>query len=97
MEVVHVVMATWDYEGGAPVRVFADAYEAGEFARACREYEATRPAFPDADASAIKAWAAAEDEWRAAHPAGERSGADHYTVVEVPFGAAPAHPGEEGK
>lgn len=94
MEVVHVVMANWDYEGGAAVRVFADAYEAGECARACREYEATRPQYPD-DEDAIQAWADGLKKWEAAHPAGERTGADHYTVVEVPFGAAPAHPGEQ--
>jgi hypothetical protein len=88
MSAVFVVVAGINYDGSTPVRVFAEKQPADDFAKACHEYEQTRPLYPDGNTiEEIKAWGDGLKAWQDKHPGGENGhGSDYFVVIEVPFG-----------
>lgn len=71
-KIIFGVAASWEYETSDVFCAFRKKEQAEELIVQIKEYEKTRPS-------------GCTCHWKENHPAGEFSGRDFYTVVEIPL------------
>lgn len=84
-----MAMASWNYEGSAPIRAFTSKRAAQGFVARCLEHHAKKPACPrlyedtpegNAEFAALDR---AEEAWRKRHPAKGHESCDGFTILSI--------------